>query len=79
MMATLMDILSIVGILVSVGAILLGNLLDGGEIGSLVNVPALIIVFGGTFGATLLQFPPADFYQKHENVFVDFQTQRNES
>jgi len=40
---------------------LLGIILDGGDINSLVNVPALIIVFGGTFGATLLQFPPAVF------------------
>ncbi len=56
-----MDILSISGVFVSVGAILLGIVLDGGNIKSLVNVPALIIVFGGTFGATLLQFPPAVF------------------
>jgi len=35
--------------------------LDGGDISSLLNVPALIIVFGGTFGATLLQFPPIIF------------------
>lgn len=56
-----MDILSITGVLVGVGAILLGIVLDGGDISSLVNVPALIIVFGGTFGATLLQFPPAIF------------------
>ena len=52
-----MDILSIAGILVGVGAILLGIVLDGGDISSLLNVPALVIVFGGTFGATLLQFP----------------------
>ncbi len=56
-----MDILSIAGILVSIGAILSGVVLDGGNIDSLVNVPALIIVFGGTFGATLLQFPPVVF------------------
>ncbi|MDO9269381.1 MAG: flagellar motor protein [Methylobacter sp.] len=56
-----MDILSIAGICIGVGAILLGIMLDGGDINSLVNVPALIIVFGGTFGATLLQFPPATF------------------
>ncbi len=56
-----MDILSITGILLAVSAILLGIVLDGGDISSLVNVPALIIVFGGTFGATLLQFPPAIF------------------
>jgi len=56
-----MDILSIAGVFVGVGAVLLGIILDGGDINSLVNVPALIIVFGGTFGATLLQFPPAVF------------------
>lgn len=56
-----MDILSIAGILVGIGAILLGIVLDGGDISSLLNVPALIIVFGGTFGATLLQFPPVVF------------------
>jgi chemotaxis protein MotA len=56
-----MDILSVMGIVVSVSALLLGNLLDGGAIGSLLNGPAFIIVFGGTVGATLLQFPPRIF------------------
>lgn len=56
-----MDILSITGILLGVGAVLLGLLLDGGHVSSLVNIPALVIVFGGTFGATLLQFPPVVF------------------
>jgi chemotaxis protein MotA len=56
-----MDILSITGILVGIGAILLGIMLDGGDISSLVDAPALIIVFGGTLGATLLQYPPAVF------------------
>ncbi|MGZ5026943.1 MAG: flagellar motor protein, partial [Methylobacter sp.] len=42
-------------------AILLGIMLDGGDVHSLVNVPALVIVLGGTFGATFLQFPPATF------------------
>jgi chemotaxis protein MotA len=58
-----MDILSIVGILVSLGSLLLGNQLDGGDISSLLNGPALIIVLGGTFGATLLQFPPSIFFR----------------
>jgi chemotaxis protein MotA len=56
-----MDILSVIGVLLGVGALLLGNLLDGGHISSLINLSALIIVFGGTFGATLLHFPPAIF------------------
>jgi chemotaxis protein MotA len=61
-----MDFLSIIGILVSLGALLLGNLLDGGDVGSLLNGPALIIVFGGTIGATLLQFPPRVFLRSLE-------------
>ena len=56
-----MDILSIIGVLVGISAIVLGITLDGGDISSLLNVSALIIVFGGTFGATFLQFPPAIF------------------
>jgi chemotaxis protein MotA len=60
------DFLSIIGILVSLGALLLGNLLDGGDVSSLLNGPALIIVFGGTFGATLLQFPPRVFLRSLE-------------
>jgi len=50
-----MDILSLAGLLLGIGAIIGGNYLEGGEIGALVNIPALIIVGGGTIGATLLQ------------------------
>ncbi|MDP3876735.1 MAG: flagellar motor protein [Methylobacter sp.] len=53
-----MDFLSVTGILLGVGAVLLGVVLDGGDISSLLNVPALVVVFGGTLGATLLQYPP---------------------
>lgn len=56
-----MDILTIIGIFVGVGAIMSGIVLDGSDISSLLNGPAFVIVFGGTFGATLLQFPPAIF------------------
>ena len=51
------DLLSIVGICIAFGAILTGNLLDGGEFAALLNTPAAIIVFGGTLGATILQTP----------------------
>lgn len=52
-----MDVLSLLGLLVGIGAILGGNLLEGGHLSALVNGPALIIVFGGTLGATMLQSP----------------------
>lgn len=45
--------LTIIGIIVGVGAILLGNVLEGGHLGSLFQLTAAIIVLGGTFGATL--------------------------
>lgn len=56
-----MDFLSIIGVLLGFSAIIGGNLMGGGEIGSLVNLHAFIIVVGGTLGATLLQFPPRVF------------------
>ena len=52
-----MDLLSVAGILVGVGAILLGQYLDGGHVSSLINGPALLIVFGGSLGAIMLQSP----------------------
>lgn len=57
-----MDILSIVGVLVGFTAIIGGNLMGGGEFASLINFHAFVIVFGGTLGATLLQFPPRVFF-----------------
>lgn len=53
-----MDILSIFGVLLGFTAIIGGNFLEGGHLTSLLNLPALIIVFGGTLGATFLHFPP---------------------
>ncbi|MGH1485021.1 MAG: flagellar motor protein [Cellvibrionaceae bacterium] len=52
-----MDILSIVGIVIAFAALLGGNFLEGGAWQSLVNVPAALIVFGGTIGAAMLQTP----------------------
>lgn len=64
-----MDILSIFGVLIGFAAIIGGNLMGGGEIGSLVNVHAFVIVVGGTLGATLLQFPPKVFLRS-VRIFV---------
>jgi chemotaxis protein MotA len=50
-----MDVLSLIGILLAFVAILGGNILEGGTIGSLLNAPAALIVVGGTLAASLLQ------------------------
>lgn len=52
-----MDFLSIFGILFGLLAIILGQFLEGGHIGSLINGPAFIIVFGGTLGAVMVETP----------------------
>ena len=57
------DIISIIGVLISFGAILGGQYLEGGHIGSLVQVTAFIIVLGGTFGACMLQYSLPVFLQ----------------
>ncbi|PAV27352.1 chemotaxis protein MotA [Tamilnaduibacter salinus] len=50
-----MDLLSLLGIILAFAAILGGNVLEGGALGSLFNAPAGLIVIGGTLAATLLQ------------------------
>jgi chemotaxis protein MotA len=52
-----MDLGSILGVVIAVVAILLGNALEGGHIGALVQPTAFMIVTGGTIGATMLGFP----------------------
>lgn len=51
------DLASIVGLVVSVGMILLGQRLEGGHMSSILQPTAALIVFGGTAGATLVGFP----------------------
>lgn len=50
-----MDLLSILGVILAFAALLGGTLLEGGTLGSLINVPAAVIVIGGTLAAITLQ------------------------
>jgi chemotaxis protein MotA len=51
------DKASVAGILVALGGIIIGLSLEGGKIGQILQPTAALIVFGGTLGAVLLQFP----------------------
>lgn len=56
-----MDLGAIIGVLGGVGMILTGYMIEGGSLMALLSQPSpLIIVFGGTFGATILSFPVSD-------------------
>ena len=51
------DYLTLAGIALSLIAVIGGNLLEGGHTGSLIQLTAFVIVFGGTMGAILVQTP----------------------
>jgi chemotaxis protein MotA len=51
------DKASIGGIILALGGILAGLLLEGGNLRQVLQPTAAMIVFGGTLGAVLLQFP----------------------
>jgi chemotaxis protein MotA len=56
-----MDKISILGLLLGVVAIVGGQVLEGGSVGSLSQPTALLIVLGGTMGAVMLQSPYVTF------------------
>lgn len=55
------DILTVVGILIALAAILGGNLLEGGKTQTLVQLTAFVIVLGGTLGAIMVQTQRSTF------------------
>jgi len=52
-----MDIATIIGLLMGLGAIIGGAALEGLHLNSLVQPTAALIVLGGTFGAAFISFP----------------------
>ncbi len=53
-----MDIFAVIGMFLGIGLILLGQAMEGGNIGQLLQITAAFIVLGGTSGAVVLSFPP---------------------
>jgi chemotaxis protein MotA len=52
-----MDKASIGGVFLALAGIVAGLLIEGGNLGQILQPTAALIVFGGTMGAVLLQFP----------------------
>ena len=52
-----LDLLSIIGVMLALLAIVGGNFLEGGHLDQLFQLTALLIVVGGTLGAAMLQTP----------------------
>lgn len=69
-----MDLATIFGIVSALGFILLGQILEGGHPGSLMQLTAFIIVIGGTIGACLVHCTMGDFLRglkMAKNAFFD--------
>ncbi len=52
-----MDKSSLLGVTLALGGILLGLVLEGGRVAQIIRPTAAMIVFGGTLGAVMIQFP----------------------
>ncbi len=63
-----MDLTSILGPVVAFGTIILGYLLEGGHIGSMIQITAAIIVFGGAFGALMVAYPLGDIVYSFKQI-----------
>ena len=56
-----MDKISVAGLALGIAAIIVGQVLEGGHVGSLIQPTAMLIVLGGTMGAVMLQSPLSVF------------------
>lgn len=60
--------MTILGLICGIGAIIVGNILEGGHTESLLIFTAFFIVFGGTLGAVMVQTPLHVFLQSIKRV-----------
>jgi len=72
-----LDKSSIGGITVAVGGITLGLVLEGGRVSQILQPTAAIIVFGGTIGAVMLQFPMSVILQAAKQLRSVFFEQKS--
>lgn len=63
-----MDILTILGLAMGFGAVIGGQVLEGGSLHSITQFTAAIIVFGGTIGAVLVNYPMSTFLLALKNA-----------
>ena len=68
-----MDKASVGGVILALAGIIAGMLIEGGNVGQILQPTAALIVFGGTMGAVLLQFPlttVADAFRSLAHIFT---------
>jgi chemotaxis protein MotA len=73
-----MDITTIGGIVAAIGLILLGQALEGGHVGSILQATAALIIFGGTLGAVMVAFPKKQFLKGFKLLKLCFTDSKHE-
>jgi len=63
-----MDLATIIGLVLGFGAVIGGQVLEGGHVSALIQPTAAIIVVGGTMGATIVAFPLDHLMQAVKDV-----------
>jgi chemotaxis protein MotA len=71
-----MDIAALLGLIFGIGAIVAGNIAEGGTTSHLVQIAAALIVFGGTAGATLLSYPVKDLMSAFSSLRMVFSKEK---
>lgn len=73
-----MDITSLIGLIIGLGGILFGNMIEGGHFSSLVQFAAGVIVLGGTAGAVALSSKNQDIKDGLKMFKKVFQKEKND-
>src|SRR5207248_5113665 len=76
-----MDLGTLLGIVVALAGILIGQAIEGGSVLQILQPTAAMIVFGGTLGAVMISFPMSVMKQAAAdllNVFKEDNTQPND-
>lgn len=63
-----MDKATIIGLFLGIGAVIGGQTLEGGRVGSILQITAAIIVFGGTLGAIFISYPFQDVLASFKEI-----------
>ena len=69
-----MDKSTLTGLFLAIGGILLGLIFEGGRIAQVLQPTAAMIVFGGTLGAVMVQYPlqtVINAFKQLSHVFID--------
>jgi chemotaxis protein MotA len=73
-----MDFGTIGGLAFAIGMILVGQAIEGGHVGSIMQLTAAMIVFGGTIGAVMVSFPLKEFTRGIKMGFGALKQRKND-